>query len=300
MMGSAIAVSDSLSNTPEQIEQAAKAIGRSSGRRQVFEAIYFHKTKTKSVSDIVNKTGLTRKRVLEAGKRLAQKGVVRQTKKDGETAYEKIDFFHAHKQPILRLAASPKKLAKFPTKRRIVIDLPKIVQIPSAGAKVTRITVDDIGSFGKVKKMKGAASLPKTMTENEFKHGIQAIVGEPGEFKDWGGEKSDLYSTRLRMNGKRLAAAFAFKGPGEKGKLVPGRMGKNGDQAQRLFQEDADVFIVQHWREIDPSVIDLLRNLAIAKSVTTGKRIWYGTIDGNDSERLRIAYPKKFNQKKPV
>jgi hypothetical protein len=148
--------------------------------------------------------------------------------------------------------------------------------------------------------MKGAASLPKTMTENEFKHGIQAIVGEPGEFKDWGGEKSDLYSTRLRMNGKRLAAAFAFKGPGEKGKLVPGRMGKNGDQAQRLFQEDADVFIVQHWREIDPSVIDLLRNLAIAKSVTTGKRIWYGTIDGNDSERLRIAYPKKFNQKKPV
>jgi len=96
------------------------------------------------------------------------------------------------------------------------------------------------------------------------------------------------------MNGKRLAVAFGFKGPGEKRALVPGRMGKNGDQMLRLFQEEADVFFVQHWRDIKPSVIELMRNLAVAKWATTGKRVWYGIIDGQDSERLRLAYAPKF------
>jgi len=117
-------------------------------------------------------------------------------------------------------------------------------------------------------------------------------------FKDWGGERSDLYSTRLRIGGKRVAAAFAFKGPGQRGKLVVSRMGKNGDQAPRLFQEDADAFFVQHCGEIDSSVIDLLRSLAVAKSVTTGARIYYGVIDGQDSIRIRLAYPNVFQGKK--
>ena len=71
-------------------------------------------------------------------------------------------------------------------------------------------------------------------------------------------------------------------------------MGTNGDQGLRLFQEDADVFLVQHWREIDPSVVDLIRNLAVARSAMTGHRIYYGTIDGDDSIRIRLAYPKHF------
>jgi hypothetical protein len=34
---------------------------------------------------------------------------------------------------------------------------------------------------------------------------------------------------------------------------------------------------------------------AVSKSVSNGgKRIYYGVIDGQDSERLRQAYPKKF------
>jgi hypothetical protein len=136
--------------------------------------------------------------------------------------------------------------------------------------------------------------LSATISEDDFKRGVQSIIGEIGTFKDWGGEKSDLYSTRLRVSGKRRAAAFAFKGPGQKGRLVLGRMGKNGDQALRLFQEEADVFIVQHWREIDSSVIDLMRRLAVAKSATNGQPLWYGVIDGQDSERLRLAYPSKF------
>ncbi len=291
-----IEVSDSLSNAEEQIERAAKTIGKGK-RREVFEAIYKHKSKIKTVAAIAEKTNLTRMRVLQEGRHLAQRGIVRQAKKDDDTAYEKIDFFQAHKKQILRFAANPKTLAKIPTKRKVTVALPKSVTISSAGARVNRITVDDIGSFQKVKKVKIAGSLPASMTEKQFKDGVQSILGEPGEFKDWGGEKGDLYTTRLRIGGKRMAAAFAFKGPGEKGKLVPGRMGKNGDQAQRLFQEEAEVFLVQHWREIDPSVIELMRSLAVAKSVTTGKRIWYGVIDGTDSQRVCSAYPGHFRKK---
>lgn len=291
-------VADSLSNANEHIEQAAKAVGRGEVRRKVFEAIYHHKAKVKSVAEIAERTGLTRTRVLQEGQHLVTKGIVKRATKDGDTAYQKIDFFHGHKRQILNLAGNPKMLAKLPTKRKVVVSMPKSVTIPSSAARVERVTVDDIASFSKVRRIKSAGTLPSTISETQFKNGVQAIIGEPGKFKDWGGEKSDLYTTRLRLTAsKRLAAAFAFKGPGLQAKLVPGRMGKNGDQALRLFQEEADVFFVQHWREIDSSVLELLRSLATAKSVMTGKKIWYGVIDGQDSHRLYLAYPKEFRKK---
>ena len=297
-MGNAIEVSDSLSNANEQIESVAKAIGRSKERRQVFEAVYHHKSPVKTVEEIHKRTGLSRMRVLQAGRHLALKGAVNQLKKDGDTAYQKIDFIHGRKKEILRYAGSPAKLAKLPTKRRGVTVLPKYVRVPSNGAQVARITVDDIESFSNVKKVRSRQSLSDTVSEEEVKHAVQAILGEPGDFKDWGGEDSDLYSGRLRMNGKRHVAAFAFKGPGERGALVPGRMGKNGDQMTRMFRQDADVFLVQHWREIKPSVAELMRSLAVAKSVSSGKLIRYGVIDGVDTERLRRAYPNKFGAKR--
>ena len=294
-MGNAIEVSDSLSNTEEQIERAAKTVGKGAVRRKVFDAIYHHKSKVKTVGQISLKTGLSRMRVLQNGRHLARKGIVRQTKgKDGDTAYEKIDVFHAHKREILDYGAHPKKLAKLATKRKVAVTLPRAVTIPSSAAEVIRVTVDSIQSFAKVKKVKTDGYLPQSLSEAQFKQGVQTIIGEPGEFKDWPGETSDLYTTRLKVNGKRVAAAFAFKGPGLKAKLVVGNMGKNGDQLFRLFQEDADVFFVQHWREIDAALIRYARDVAIAKSATTGRRISYGVIDGYDSNRLYRAYPKLF------
>jgi hypothetical protein len=119
---------------------------------------------------------------------------------------------------------------------------------------------------------------------------------EPGVKKDWGGEKNDLHTTRLRLKNSRLGAAFAFKGPGKKAKkLVPGMMGKNGDQIQRLFQTDAEVFFVQYWREIDESVLEQMRSFAVVKSIADGNRVYYGVIDGTDSYRLYRAYPNDFS-----
>lgn len=91
--------------------------------------------------------------------------------------------------------------------------------------------------------------------------------------------------------------AFAFKGPGKKGKLVPGKLGKNGDQIQRLFREAADVYIVQYHGQIDPSVPQQMQAHAVSKSHYTGGTIYYGIIDGHDSERLRLAYSKAFPSK---
>ncbi|KEO87400.1 hypothetical protein EH30_07140 [Erythrobacter sp. JL475] len=77
----------------------------------VFEAIYFHKKKIKTVSEIAERTGLDRKKVLTHGKHLENAGIVVQAKKDGETAYETISFFQHHKRTILSRRAVGAKAA---------------------------------------------------------------------------------------------------------------------------------------------------------------------------------------------
>src|SRR5207244_4242501 len=105
------------SNAEENIAHAAKIIGRSAHRRSVFDAIYTGKRRAKRVSQLIKSTGLPRTRVLDAGKKLADNHIVKAIRLEGETAYEKIGFFHSHKRRILGLAASPAKLKAFPTKR---------------------------------------------------------------------------------------------------------------------------------------------------------------------------------------
>jgi hypothetical protein len=292
-MSTPLPTSDFASNAPEQIEHVAKLIGRSAHKRAIFDAVYYHKAKARTVNEIATKTGLTRLQVLKVGSTLAG-AAFDQTRVDGKIAYARRREYHKYKRQILALAGSREKRDKWPTKRKVVVRVPRSVAIPSAGAKVRRVCIDDVESFAKVRAIKGGDSLPDSVSEQQFKRGVQRIIGEPGQFKDWGGERSDLYTTRLRLNGRRLHAAFAFKGPGLRTKLVLGKMGKNGDQLPRLLQEDADVFFVQHWREIDPLVMETMRNLTVAKSVTTGRSLCFGVIDGKDSHRLLLAYPKQF------
>jgi hypothetical protein len=37
-----------------------------------------------------------------------------------------------------------------------------------------------------------------------------------------------------------------------------------------------------------------MRLFAIAKSAMTGEKIYFGIIDGDDTQRLKLAYPKQF------
>ncbi|WP_156172026.1 CHAT domain-containing protein [Aurantiacibacter gangjinensis] len=119
-----ISVSDTGSNTEENIERAVRALGRSKPRLAVFEAVYFHKKRTKTVQEIADKTGLDRKIVLTHGKYLVESGLAEQTKAKDDTAYRTLSFYQHHKQRILRLVADPKKLEKLPTKRRPELSKP--------------------------------------------------------------------------------------------------------------------------------------------------------------------------------
>lgn len=289
-------VSDARSNANDQIAHAARVLGRSSKRMSVFQAIYAGKKETKAVGELMRLTGLGRKQVLTEGKTLSNNHIVSQVKAIGETAYRKDGFYSQHRKQILRLAKNPRKLAALPTKTRPQVAVRGVARlaIPRSLVRVAQVTIDDIGSFARVKQIRAREYSPQPLDESAFKKGLQRILGEVGDFRDWGGERNDLWTTRLIFRNKRRPAAFAFKGKGTKGKLTPGKMGKNGDQIQRLFQTPADFFIVQYWREIDQSVLELMRALAIAKSVTEGREIYYCSIDGKDSQRLMQAYPNRF------
>jgi hypothetical protein len=297
---SPLPVADIGANTNELIAQAAEFLRSSKQRRAVFTVIYTGKQRIKTVDELMVSTGLVRTRVLDAGKFLAAHHIVKQTKIHSRTAYEKIDFYQRNRSKILRLAANSTALERFPTKRRPQ-GTEKIIKITNLNLerdliKARLITIDEIASFAKVKDIPYLPKQYYRMAERDFKNGVAKILGEYGEFKDWGGEHSDLFSTHIVISEGRKSVAFAFKGPGQKGKLTPGKLGKNGDQIQRLMTCPADVFFVQYWGEIDQSVLEQLEKFAQLKSLFERKTIWYGLIDGNDSARLIQAYPEAFEE----
>src|SRR5271165_2714472 len=135
----------------------------------------------------------------------------------------------------------------------------------------------------------------RPLPEKKLKRAFAKIIGERGSFKDWGGERSDLYTTKLKLNGKKVAAAIAFKGKATRGKLVPGKMGSNGDQINRLFDEPAKLFLVVYGGQIDSSIVSQMQAFAIGNALKGGK-VYYGVVDGSDISRLAAAYPKEFGQ----
>jgi len=288
--------SDIRSNPNEQIAHAANVLGRSEPRKRVFEEIHRGKKRVKTVEEIVEKTGLKRKRVLEEAIRLYNNRIIKKTRVNGKLAYERSDFYAQNKKLILRLAGNKQALAKYPTKRNprtgtVLIPL----TVPRKAIDVKQLSIDDIDSFEKVKRIQLAPDIKMVpFLENEFQKGLEKILDEQGTFNDWGGENDDLFSTRLILDGTRVNVAFGLKGRGTRGKLTPKKMGKQGDQIQRLFRTPADVFLVQYWNQIDQSVIEQMRVFAIAKSVLNGQRIYYGIIDGQDTLRIIMAYKEFF------
>ena len=293
-----LSVSDVRSSPSDQIGHAVEVLGHSRQRLAIFKAIYRGKKRVKTVNEIATETGLNRIRVLQEGRLLADNQIVKQVRAAGITAYEKDPFYKAQKKKILRLTQDPVAFANLPTKTRPQAVWPKSVTIRIPGPRIQAryITIDDIDSFGRVARIRVEPGEYTAMAESRFKNGIAKILGEGGKFKDWGGERNDLYTNRVRISGRRLPAAFAFKGVGTRGILTPRLMGKNGDQIQRLFKTAACVFIVQYWGQVDESVVEQLAEFAKAKSATEGSLVFYGVIDGGDSNRLLKAYPLAFRR----
>jgi hypothetical protein len=283
-------VSDLLSNLNDQVVNSARLMAGAKQRQSIFEAIYKGQRQEKSVHEIMALTGLTQIRVLNEGKRL---GPLVEKVRGG---FRKKRDLAPHYRKILSLARDKDKLNRVPTKVA-----PKIagaglrvrVEFPVAAAKAVPITVEDIDSFSKAKRRVSKRS--GSMREEMIKNAFARIFGDSRISKDWGGEKSDFYTTKCRVKAARRATAIAFKGGGTAGKLVPAKMGKNGDQIDRLFDEPAEVFLVVYCGQIEPSIVGQMQAFAIAKKALNGQRVYFGVIDADDLGRIAAGYPEEFN-----
>jgi len=149
--------------------------------------------------------------------------------------------------------------------------------------------VDDIDSFSKARNISRSMVKESMLSEDFIQIKLEEILGEPWHRKDWGGESCDLYTSDLKIKGKRYRAAFLLKGSGTKGKLTIAKCGKNGDQIQRLFKCPADIFVIQHISEIDDAVIEEARQKTIAVRLKN-LNARFCIIDGLDTQRLIQAY----------
>jgi len=256
--------------------------------------VYYHKSRVKSADQIVAMTGLPRMRVLQEANALAAKQIIGKVQEKGQLiAYEQDSFYQANKREILKLLDDRKQREVYPTKRRPSSTVNLNFRAKARQARARFVTIDDVASFANVRDIAPTSSAPK-LSEAAFKRGLQNIIGEKGTFKDWGGEQNDLFTTWVRIAGRRRRAAFALKGPGAKGKMTLRHLGKNADQVPRLFRSPADVFFVQHHDEIDQMVIAEMQVHARELARNETRTVWFGVIDGQDSRRLIAAYPNAF------
>jgi hypothetical protein len=159
----------------------------------------------------------------------------------------------------------------------------------------SEVFVDSIDNFEAVREIPTpstkALQVLREIPERDIKLAFAQIIGEPDVPKDWGGERSDLYTTYLRIQGTRISSAFMFKGPsgGQKFREMRiGDLGKNGDQVERLCNEPADMMVVQHCHKIGSAV----RNTVRAFCNQVGRQRRYCLIPGSDTLRVLKAYGK--------
>lgn len=299
-------VSDTSSNRRDQIANFAEILLNSPARQAVFNAVYHGKKGTKTIGEIALATGYNAKRVAEIAHPLARGEKLFEQSRERHygkvtTVYKKIPFITRNRKLILSKGKSRRALDQYSTKTNPKINVNvrfakghKVsVKVPfKVSSKFIRI--DDVKEFSKAKNIRSTTGLaPLRLSEAKTKAAFLSLLGETRTPKDWGGESNDIFTDRVTLVGKKWRAAFALKGPAKKGALVPGKMGKNGDQIQRLFDTPASIFIVQYEGEVKESIYKLMEELAKARAITGGKIFWC-VIDDDATKRLRKAYPRAF------
>jgi len=292
-----LAVADVRANLNENIRHAARIIGKAKSRLKVFEAIYRGKKRTKTVRDLMTATKLSHVRVLQEAGKLAGNGIVDQVRQNGRNAYRKDPTFTHHKNAIVDLCKNPAKRQRYPTKQEPRSHNTTTVRIKVAASTPApaQITMDDVSSFATAKAATPTRVVLKKASESKVKRFLLAVIGDKNRYGDWGGEKNDVYTNRLIYQGRRRAAAFALKGKATSGPLTPKKMGANGDQIGRLMASDADLYFVVYHSKIEESVTEQLRAYAVARTLT-GRRTYYGVIDGQDLAVLVSRFPEVWKR----
>jgi hypothetical protein len=154
---------------------------------------------------------------------------------------------------------------------------------------IGEVFVEDIDEFARVLEIEPSDEwlVMERISEAAVKQCFADLLGENAP-KDWGGEQSDLYSSRVHLRGDRRTAAFLLKGPG--GSFRPmklNHLGKNNDQIVRLSKEPADLLVVQHAHDVQQAVRDTLRAFAMQPGPIRRR---YCVIDGKDTYRILKAY----------
>lgn len=288
-------VSNPSGDGDEVIERAARTLRSSLQNKEVFQVVYKGSKRFKSMDEIGASVSNFNTNTYKAVNRLFGENIVEKKTENGVLFYGKKDFYIHNRERILKLSENSQRLKEFPTKRKTKGNLvSKNIFVFRTRPKVEQLYVDDIGSFGAVKAVrKTETNVLRGMPERTINTAICRILNQ-SEKKDWGGERHDIYSNKMTLNGSRVSAAFALKGKAIKGILTPGKMGKNGDQVQRLFEAIADVYIVAYSGAIDDRIVDLMQTHAIQKSIANNKKIFFCVIDGDDMARLVVAYPAQF------
>ncbi len=292
----------------------ANELATSARKYKIFAAVYSGGRKPKTATDLVAKGNkvpqpwptqqnlepFNEMTVLQLATPMANKHYFEKIKHDGRVAFKKYDDVNAMKAAILRQARNKTLRDKQVTARKPrQTVLVNVRHGKTQEVRFERIFVDQIDQFKRVRTL-SASKLkelsPKRLPEKIFKYGTASILGNKGKFQDWGGEKNDLYSCHVTIGSKRIATGFAFKGPATSPPLTPKKLGKNGNQIQKLFESAAEVFLIQFEGRIDESVIEQMQTHAIAKSYATRKKIFFGVMGLEDSHRLRTKYPSAFTE----
>ena len=77
-------------------------------------------------------------------------------------------------------------------------------------------------------RLEGFAGAWGQHLETQVKSAFAEIIGEPTVPKDWAGESSDLFTSRLVIDGQRISTAFLLKGPARFHPMTPADLGQIG------------------------------------------------------------------------
>jgi hypothetical protein len=129
-------------------------------------------------------------------------------------------------------------------------------------------------------------SMMKNISEENIKKSFSRILGRDIVPIDWGGEKSDLFSSNIIVSKNYVTAAFMFKGPAKFHEMKPRDLGKNGDQIDRLFSEPSQVCILQHCHTVGTAVRSQMKSYA---NRFYDRRL-FSIIDGYQTLNILAAY----------
>lgn len=162
------------------------------------------------------------------------------------------------------------------------------------------ITIDDIDNFKELLKTIDSNEInskfySSAFLEDDVENTFLEILGEPYKENDAPSELRDLYTSQVKINGKRTHSAIMFKGRGVKKSLHISDCGKNGDQLLKLAKNTtATLYVVQHVNKIESEVIEALKHHLLAFSQV--KNIKICAIDGKDTARILKAAGKNLEE----